>query len=217
MSRLPAKAALLALFATLSLTACTGGGAESGPPEATGQVPVIMPGKPGEPARTTDRMPTVSERPPSDADVRYVTMMIPHHRQALEMTALAPGRVQHQDVRGLAGRIEGAQGPEIQAMEAYLKRHGKPVPGSGAHAGHGEDHAGMPGMASAADLAKLKDSTGVEFDKLFVKLMIAHHEGALTMAKDVLNVGHDIFVEEMAQDVIATQTDEIKRMQEIRP
>ncbi|MCK2238049.1 MULTISPECIES: DUF305 domain-containing protein [unclassified Crossiella] len=212
MSRLPWKTGVLAAFAALSLTACTGNGTEGAPPEATGQVPVIAPGRPGEPAKTLSSMPPLAERPPGDADFRYVSMMIPHHRQALEMTALVPERAQHQDVRGLAARIDSAQAPEIQAMSAYLQRNKKPVPE--AHGGHGD--AAMPGMASFADMVRLKNSRGADFDKLFVRLMIAHHEGAVKMANDVLATGHDIFVEEMAQDVIATQTAEIKRMREMR-
>ncbi|GAA2824916.1 DUF305 domain-containing protein [Crossiella cryophila] len=216
MSRLPWKTGVLAVFAVLSLTACTGNGTQGAPPEATERVPVIAPGKPGEPAKTLSSMPPLAERPPGDADFRYVSMMIPHHRQALEMTALAPDRAQHQDVRGLAARIDGAQAPEIQAMSAYLQRHKKPVPEAHAGGGHGSGDAAMPGMASFADMVHLKNSRGADFDKLFVRLMIAHHEGAVKMANDVLASGHDIFVEEMAQDVIATQTAEIKRMKEMR-
>ncbi|MCO1578328.1 DUF305 domain-containing protein [Crossiella sp. SN42] len=212
MSRLPLKSGILAAFAALALTACTGNGTQGAPPEVAEQVPVIAPGKPGEPAKTLPSMPPIAERPPGDADFTYVSMMIPHHRQALEMTALAADRAKHQDVRGLAGRIEGAQAPEIQAMEGYLKRHNKPVPS--AHGGHSSST--MPGMASFADMVRLKDARGEEFDRMFVRLMIAHHEGAVKMANDVLAAGHDIFVEEMAQDVIATQTDEIKRMREIK-
>lgn len=214
MSRLPLKSGVLAVFAALLLTACTGNGTQGAPPETTEQVPVIAPGKPGEPAKTLQSMPQSNLRPPGDADFGYVSMMIPHHRQALEMTALVGERAQHPDVRGLAGRIESAQGPEIEAMEAYLKRHNKPVPA--AHGGHNPEHGKMPGMASFADMVRLKDARGADFDRMFVRLMIAHHEGALTMAREALAKGHDIFVEEMAQDVIATQTAEIKRMRELR-
>nr|BFF00745.1 hypothetical protein GCM10020241_24200 [Streptoalloteichus tenebrarius] len=133
-------------------------------------------------------------------------MMITHHRQALDMAALAPQRAGDEQVRGLAARISDAQGPEIAAMRAWLERTGQ----AEQHGGH--DHASMPGMATPEQLAALRAASGGEFDRQFLRLMIAHHEGAVTMATDVLTRGVDVFVQEMAQDVIATQTAEITRM-----
>jgi uncharacterized protein (DUF305 family) len=74
------------------------------------------------------------------------------------------------------------------------------------------DTSQMPGMATPEQLAALRAASGADFDRLFFQLMTAHHEGALTMATEVLSTGSDVFVEEMAQEVLATQTDEIGRM-----
>jgi uncharacterized protein (DUF305 family) len=67
-------------------------------------------------------------------------------------------------------------------------------------------------MATAEQLAALKAASGPAFDKMFLELMTRHHEGAVTMAADLLQTGSDVFVEEMAQDVISTQQKEIGQM-----
>jgi uncharacterized protein (DUF305 family) len=73
----------------------------------------------------------------------------------------------------------------------------------------------MPGMATADQMAALKAATGADFDRLYLQLMIAHHEGAVRMAVEVLSSGRDVRVEEMANDVAVSQTDEMERMKAI--
>lgn len=143
---------------------------------------------------------------PNSADFRYVQMMIQHHAQALELTALVPSRASSASVKRLAERISAAQKPEIGAMEGWLTHNGGEK-----HAG-GHDHAGMPGMATEAQLKELRAAEGKAFDKLFLQLMITHHQGAITMATEALSEGNNVQVEEMADDVIAQQTVEIDRM-----
>ncbi|NEE34525.1 DUF305 domain-containing protein, partial [Streptomyces sp. SID7982] len=140
------------------------------------------------------------------ADFRYAQMMIEHHAQALVMTELAPKRASQSTVKRLAERIAAGQKPEIGAMEGWLKRNGGEK-----HKQH-HDHSGMPGMATEAQLEKLRGAEGKAFDELFLELMITHHQGAITMATEALTEGNDIFVEEMASDVVAQQTVEINRM-----
>ncbi|WP_199440182.1 DUF305 domain-containing protein [Umezawaea beigongshangensis] len=195
-----AAAVVLSAAGVFGLVACTG-------EPAGGTTPVIAPGKPGEAAATLTEGATAPEVPPNEADLEYVQMMIAHHGQALEMTALAPDRASHETVKGLASRIADSQGPEVEAMKTWQNQRGGP------HAAHGShDHSTMPGMASAEQLAQLAAASGAEFDRLFVQLMTTHHEGAIQMANDVLTKGSTEYVEEMATDVIATQSDEIARM-----
>ncbi|WP_245252092.1 DUF305 domain-containing protein [Streptomyces sp. KCTC 0041BP] len=186
-----------------------------------GRNPVIAPGKPGERARTLSPEQAARERPddtPNAADQTYVRGMIEHHRQALTMSALAPDRASAEAVKGLAERIAAAQKPEIGAMERWLARY--PAPGgAGATGGAGgtggtggHDHRAMPGMATEQQLKELADARGTDFDRLFLKLMTAHHEGALKMAGQALAGGNNVAVEEMATEVVATQTAEIHRM-----
>ncbi|MFE6267258.1 DUF305 domain-containing protein [Streptomyces goshikiensis] len=183
-----------------------------------GRNPVIAPGKPGERARTLSPEQAARERPddtPNAADQTYVRGMIEHHRQALTMSALAPDRASAEAVKGLAERIAAAQKPEIGAMERWLARYPAPggAGGSGSTGGTGgHDHGAMPGMATEQQLKELADARGTDFDRLFLKLMTAHHEGALKMAGQALAGGNNVAVEEMATEVVATQTAEIHRM-----
>ncbi|ORT61004.1 DUF305 domain-containing protein [Streptomyces sp. CB03238] len=208
-------AAAAALTAVLALAACESAPArtEDGPqPQAAagkGGPAVVAPGKPGEPARTLspeEAREAVPPDTPNSADFSYAQMMIVHHGQALEMTALAAKQAASTQVKQVAARIAAAQQPEIDAMRGWLKNNGGPRP----HTGH--DHGTMPGMATDAQLAQLRDARGEAFDELFLKLMITHHQGAVTMAGEVLSEGNNVQVEEMANDVIAQQTAEINRM-----
>ncbi|MFG2874254.1 DUF305 domain-containing protein [Streptomyces sp. NPDC048337] len=208
------KAVGAAAFAALllALTGCEAdGGADGGADRAKdGRAVVIAPGKPGETARTLTPEQAAREKPddtPNAADHTYTRHMIEHHRQALAMSALAPERASAEGVKRVAERITAAQRPEIGAMEKWLARHPEPSAGSGGH-----DHGAMPGMATEQQLKELADARGADFDRLFLKLMIAHHEGALTMAGTALAEGNNVMVEEMANEVVATQTAEIHRM-----
>ncbi|MFJ8145889.1 DUF305 domain-containing protein [Streptomyces sp. NPDC096048] len=208
LSRASLVTASLTSLAVLGLGACdsgsdTGSAATAGPS-------VIAPGEPGEGNRTLSAEEAEKQRAdddsPNSADVSYARMMIQHHAQALEMTELVPKQAESGQVKKLAERISAAQGPEITAMKGWLKNHGEK------ESGGGHDHAAMPGMATEAQLEKLRAAKGKAFDQLFLKLMITHHEGAITMATDVKSQGNNVRVEEMADDVVAQQTSEISRM-----
>jgi uncharacterized protein (DUF305 family) len=176
---------------------------------------VIAPGKPGEDNRTLSPEEAAAQRgddSPNAADVEYARMMIQHHAQALDMTELVPERAESTKIKKFAERISAAQGPEIGAMRGWLRNHGKKEQPEG-HGGH--DHAGMPGMVSAAQLKNLRTAEGKAFDQLFLTLMITHHEGAVMMATDVKAQGNNVQIEEMADDVIAQQTSEITRMRKL--
>ncbi|MFG3249763.1 DUF305 domain-containing protein [Streptomyces sp. NPDC048187] len=200
--------ASLSALAVLALGACDSG-PDTGAAAAAGPS-VIAPGKPGEGNRTLSAEDAEKQRAdddsPNSADVSYARMMIRHHTQALEMTELAPEQAESGRVRKLAERISAAQGPEIKAMEGWLETNGEKATG-GSH-----DHAAMPGMATEAQLKKLRAARGKAFDQLFLTLMITHHEGAISMAADVKSEGNNVRIEEMADDVVAQQTSEISRM-----
>jgi uncharacterized protein (DUF305 family) len=153
--------------------------------------------------------------------------MITHHLQALEISALAADRAENEQVKALASRIYDAQGAEIHGLAAWLQERDQPVPvdveqldGSGPrapgndHGAHG-DHAAMPGMLSAEQVAALEAASGAEFDRLFLQGMIQHHQGAVEMSTTVLTEGVDGRTEELAADIGAGQTAEIGRMQDM--
>lgn len=202
--------AATAVAAVLVLGACEAGSGDGASDKAKGTGPgVVAPGRPGEPARTLSAEEAVKEAgqdTANSADFRYARMMIEHHGQAIVMTGLVPERASADTVKRLADRISAGQKPEIGAMEGWLQKN------SGDRREESHDHATMPGMATDAQLARLRAAEGKAFDKLFLELMITHHQGAITMATEALTEGNDVIVEEMASDVVAQQTVEIDRM-----
>lgn len=206
-----ALAPVVPLIAALLLAGCTGDDA-SGDAKDGGEASVIAPGKPGEEAATipADKVDEVrGEDRPNSADTAYMRDMIEHHGQAIVMTGIAQKHAGSGDVRKIAERIAAGQKPEIAVMEAWVEEN------PGDNGGHAGGHGEMPGMASEADLDRLRGARGEEFDTLFLKLMIAHHRGAVTMAEEVLGKGNNEYVEQLATGVIAQQLSEIGRMEKL--
>ncbi|MFE0647290.1 DUF305 domain-containing protein [Streptomyces sp. NPDC059534] len=147
----------------------------------------------------------------NDADVMFAQMMIPHHEQALEMAKLADGRAEDAEVKELVAAVERAQDPEIAKMRAWLKGWGKPESaGHGSGSGHG-----MSGMMSEQDMKDLAAAQGKDFDRTFAELMIAHHDGAVAMAKDEQKNGRNATAKKLADDVVRTQSEEIAALRKI--
>lgn len=153
----------------------------------------------------------------NDADVTFAQEMIPHHRQAIEMAALAGDRAGDAEVRRLAADIEAAQQPEIATMTGWLESWGEEVPEDGmdhADMGHGSEDA-MGGMMSAEEMAELEQARGAEFDRLFLQMMVAHHEGALEMARTEQAEGENPDALKLAEKIEADQQAEIAEMQQL--
>ncbi|WP_405818206.1 DUF305 domain-containing protein [Streptomyces sp. NBC_00838] len=209
--------AAAAVVALLALGACDSGDDDAKSETKSGATGIVAPGKPGEKSRTLSPEEAAKELPdntPNSADFGYATMMITHHSQALVMTDLAPDRAGSGQVKRLAERINASQKPEIGAMEGWLKLNGGEEKAK-KEGGHDHGAMDMPGMATEAQLAKLRAAKGKAFDELFISLMITHHQGAVTMATDALSAGNNVQLEEMASDVIAQQTSEINRMRSL--
>lgn len=176
---------------------------------------VIVPGSPGDSAevRSADEVEQADPRP-TEADVRYLEAMVVHHEQAVLMTDLATDRAGEPQVQAIAARINGTQRPEIAAMQQLLSRFEADEHGGHGSGEPGDEHAGMPGMATPPQLEQLRASSGADFDAQFLDLMVTHHLGALSMAEDLLgNDEVDVQVELLASDVIATQNAEIRAME----
>lgn len=192
---------------------------EDDPPVPANSAPVIVPGKPGAEASTIapgEATTAYEQEPPNEADVTFVRNMIVHHAQAVEMARLAPERAAAKDVKGIADRIGDTQQPEIDMLNRWLTQFDQPTvdpsaPAHGGHGGHGSAEP-MAGMATPEQLAALRAASGKQFDTLFLQMMITHHEGALAMVEQVRTTGADVRVQEIADDVAVTQTDEIHRM-----
>lgn len=158
--------------------------------------------------------------PHSQADVDFMSGMIPHHAQAVLIAGWVAERTERRDLRVLAERIAVAQKDEIKLMQTWLGDRGLDVPAADAthHVmkhGDMEHKMLMPGMLTDEELAALKAARGPAFDRLFLQSMIKHHQGAITMV-DVLfqsyGAAQDETVFRFASDVYADQTTEIEFM-----
>ena len=214
------SAPLLAVALATCLSACSADGPEAAAvplPEPsvtfTADVPVLVPGAPGESAAVVapGEQGTIPNAGMYSAeDVEFVTAMVPHHAQALEMAELAPDRAKDRRVKAMAERIAAGQGPEIDVMQAWLESND--LPKADPDVEH-DDHV-MQGMVTGEQMTQLLAADGEDFDRLFLTRMIAHHQGALAMA-DRLGQGTHPIVMDMVKDVSSTQSFEIERMQEV--
>jgi uncharacterized protein (DUF305 family) len=173
--------------------------------------------------QTGDSTATEATTPSStfnDADVAFAQQMIPHHEQAVLMSQMAESHASSADVRRLAAGIEAAQGPEIDTMTGWLEAWGEDVPdGSTGHMGHGmqgmRGMAGMPGMMSNRQLGSLGRAHGATWDEMFLRMMIAHHEGAIEMSRTEVADGQDDDAVALAGRIIEAQQAEIAQMREM--
>jgi uncharacterized protein (DUF305 family) len=167
------------------------------------------------PASTRGTLP-----PRSQADVEFMQGMIMHHAQAVEMTALIASHTGNQDLRLLGARISSSQSAEIKFMQRWLAARGERVSVAmpampGMDMSH-EKMALMPGMLTPEQMEALRKAEGAAFDQLFLTGMIQHHNGALTMVKDLFDTpgaGQDADLFDFATDADNTQKAEIRIMQ----
>ncbi len=147
------------------------------------------------------------------ADVQFAQMMIPHHQQAVEMADLATTRASDPEIKQLAATIKGAQQPEIDTMTGWLTSWKQPTAQPGGHNMPGMGN--MPGMMSEQDMTKLKSLSGNEFDREFARMMIAHHNGAIQMARDEQKDGSNPDAKRLATMIEQAQTTEVAQLQKI--
>jgi len=181
---------------------------------------VVQPGAPGKSSTTLPASTRATLPPRSQADVEFMQGMIMHHSQAVEMTALIASHTENKDLRLLGARISSSQSDEIKFMRRWLAARGEAL--SMAPRGMpGMDMSRekmdlMPGMLTPEQMAALRKVKGAEFDHLFLTGMIQHHNGALTMVKDLFDTagaGQDADLFNFATDADNTQRAEIRIMQ----
>ncbi|MBW0102963.1 DUF305 domain-containing protein [Pseudonocardia sp. KRD291] len=198
------RKSLLGVLATaaaaLTLTACGGSGAP-----ATSA--------PANPAAPTP--PAAVSAAHNDADISFVQGMIPHHTQAVDMAKQATGQAGSEQVKALAARIEQAQGPEIAQMRGFLAAWGAPENAGGDIPGMDHSQSGMSGMMTDAQMQQLGQARGAAFDKMFLQMMIQHHQGAVQMARTELTSGQNPQAKTLAQTIIDAQQSEIAEMQQL--
>lgn len=204
----------------LAFAGCSGGNDE---PEGARPAPnIVQPGAPGRPSKklTPDQLAAMVQTSYTKADVTFMQMMVHHHAQALRMAGLVKGRTTWKDLRLVARRIAISQRSEIDLMGRWLVARGQQAPVY--HAAHGHAHGiglgmMMPGMLTEPQFQQLTSARGRAFDRLFLELMIRHHEGALTMVRDLYdaNGGGEPEISFFANHVDADQQIEITRMQQM--
>ena len=152
----------------------------------------------------------------SGRDLMFAQMMIPHHEQAVEMSTLAETRSTNPELLALAKQIKDAQAPEIVQMQGWLDASGDAGGMGGMGEMNGMDHSGhgMGGMLSEEQMHALTKASGAEFDRLWLEGMIEHHEGALQMTR-MIEDSSNPEVKKLADDIIRTQTAEIKQMKQM--
>ena len=143
---------------------------------------------------------TAADEARNDADVEFAQGMIAHHQQAVEMSDMVLERGENAEVKALAQRIKDAQTSEIELMRGWLKDWGEDETSA--------EHE-MPGQMSEEDMAKLEEASGAELDKMFLEMMIPHHESAIEMAETELEDGEFSDAKDLAQRVVDDQTAEI--------
>ena len=193
---------------------------------------VVQPGAPGAPSKTLPSSTRATLPPRSSADVEFMRGMILHHAQAVEMTAMIPSHTQNKDLRSLGARISSSQSDEIRFMKRWLAARGESVqkampnmPGMDmsrdtshetSHETSQQTMAQMPGMLTPQQMEALQKAKGPEFDRLFLVGMIQHHNGALTMVKDLFDTagaGQDAELFNFATDADNSQRAEIRIME----
>jgi uncharacterized protein (DUF305 family) len=187
---------LVALAAGLLLTSCSNSAPETHAEHSKTDEPVIT----GQPAGY------------NADDVAFATHMIPHHQQAVDLSALVPERSTNPQVVDLAKQISAAQQPEIEVMKVLLVQWKENPDADSGHGGHG---GAMQGMVDDATMTKLRSLNGAEFDKLWLDSMISHHQGAIEMAKAEIANGDNADAKNLAGKIVAAQEAEIGQMKQM--
>jgi uncharacterized protein (DUF305 family) len=226
--------AAIAASLAFVLAACSGGSPSGAATSGTtsGPTPARSTGSPASISASASATATFN-----DADVAFAQMMIVHHQGAIQMADLAPSRAQNQDVLALAARIKAAQAPEIDQMTSWLTAWGAApsmMSGSATSGMGGMDMGGMdmggmdmggttsaaessamsmPGMMSGDQMQQLESASGAAFDKMFLELMIVHHQGAIEMAETEIADGSNPEAVALAQKIKSDQTAEIAEIQ----
>jgi len=189
--------------------------------------PILQPGAPGQPTRPINPQDAIriADTRFSPDDVRFMQEMITHHQQAIDMAALVKDRTNRQEIIAVARRIDASQADEMKFMKTWLRERGQSEPD--AHAMHrmhaaaaGDAGHEVPGMATPEQMAAMAAAKGLAFDRMFLQRMIAHHEGAVTMANKLLDrpgSAYDPVLFEFVNEVINDQKAEIKRMDALVP
>ena len=185
------------------------------PSVSISQVPILQPGAPGNPTRelVAETAIAIANTSYTAADVDFMQGMIIHHYQAFLMSEMATLRTNNQIILDLAGRIDISQQDEINFMENWLSNMGQTIPDPSKN--NQMHHHKMMGMATPEQMQQLKESNSTDFDRMYLNLMIKHHEGAIDMVErlhEFPGSAYDPQLYEFVSDLTNDQAVEIERM-----
>ena len=174
---------------------------------------IVQPGQPGSASKIIDAQTAIDIADTSYTldDVHFLQQMIPHHEQAILLSTLAPDRTNSESILDLAKRIESSQHDEILFMKEWLGSRGE----ESHHIKMSNHHMKMMGMATKTQIEELSALNGFSFDDLFLRLMIAHHRGAIQMVEHLKNQPGSAFdqvLNDFVSDLDNDQSVEIERM-----
>lgn len=196
MKRILVFSAAIAAAAAFALTGCSSSGPTN--PPVSGSL-------------TSTGTPTSTVH--DKADVAFATDMIRHHAQAIEMADMAENQATNSTVTSLAAAIKKAQDPEIAKMSGWLRTWGQPIPSTSMSSTMGGmNMGGGTGMMSSTDMDTLGKATGATFDRMWVTMMITHHQGAVSMATTELSGGSNPDAKTLARSIIRSQNAQIQQM-----
>lgn len=142
-------------------------------------------------------------------DLQYLDTMTHHHQSAIDMASLAQDRASSAEIKAFAQKIISAQSEEIKQFKSWRESWYVDKPNATTMQMHGMKHS-MQHM----DMDKLKSASGAAFDRLFLGMMIPHHQGAIEMSRPALKKASHPEVREAARKIIEDQQKEITRMQQ---
>jgi uncharacterized protein (DUF305 family) len=205
----------LTICVAVAVLAGCGDSSKSGEPAdatPTPQQKVIQPGAPGEPSKEVVATPVPEGVGTKPEDIQFMRDMIHHHQQAVTMAELVPERTASPSIKLMAKRMAVSQEDEVVLMQRWLEKRGQDP---NDHTEH--QNRMMPGMLTDAQMAKLEAAEGKAFDRLFLRGMTQHHQGALAMVQDLVDSGGGVEteIEQFIFNVDSDQRIEIGRMQEM--
>jgi uncharacterized protein (DUF305 family) len=201
----------LSAAAAIALAGCATGSGSSASSSSSPSAGSSMPGMDHGSGMMSSSAPAAAAEH-NAADVMFAQMMIPHHAQAIQMSDIMLKKQGiPPEVTALATKIKAAQGPEIEKMTGWLTSWNEPT---AAPSGHSMDD-GMERMMGEEDMKKLETGQGTDAAKLFLTQMIAHHEGAVMMARTESTDGKNPDAVQLSKDIVASQETEIQEMKDL--
>ncbi|TMR88589.1 DUF305 domain-containing protein [Nonomuraea basaltis] len=162
-----------------------------------------------------DDMDMSSSKPAADFnndDVMFVQMMLPHHQEGLQMAKWARTNASNAEVKNLAMKIQMEGQPQLDKLNGWLTAWDKqPL------AADDPMMTSMDGMMSTAEMAEMKKMKGAMFDRMFVQMMISHHQGAIKVAKDEVAKGDNPKAKAMAKTIQTSLRTELTQMKQLLP